>query len=259
MEFEQITMEQREDVVLLTLNRPDRLNAWTPRMTAELTQAIEQADADSAVGAVVVTGAGRGFCAGADIEAVFNAQLEGDDSAAKPGSGRDWVDLVRSTKPIIAAVNGPAIGLGLTLILAFDRIIASETAKFSLRFVKMGLVPELASSRFAPQRIGFAAATDLMLSGRMVEAKEAAEIGLVDELTSPDDLVDVAIARARSYGENPSPQLRWIKQLLTTNAYETDTAAIQRLEGELLAKSYATPEHKEAVSAFLEKRQPQFR
>jgi len=151
-EYEQILREQRDEVVLLTLNRPDKLNAWTPQMSAELTDAIEAADADTSVGAVVVTGAGRGFCAGADISAVFNAQIEGDSSAsapARPARARDWIELIRSTKPIVAAVNGPSIGVGLTMILPFDRIVVAESAKLSVRFVKMGLVPELASSRTA--------------------------------------------------------------------------------------------------------------
>src|SRR5262245_33966756 len=148
MEYEQIRREQRDDVVVLTLNRPDRLNAWTPQMTAELTDAIEAADGDRNVGAVVMTGAGRGFCAGADINAVFDAQLQGDDTAGVLPGGRDWVDLIRSTKPIIAAVNGAAIGMGLTMILPFDRIVVADGAKLSIRFVRLGLVPELASTMF---------------------------------------------------------------------------------------------------------------
>jgi 2-(1,2-epoxy-1,2-dihydrophenyl)acetyl-CoA isomerase len=113
VDYEQILAERRGeqgDVLLLTLHRPERLNAWTPRMTAELCHAIEAADDDPAIGAVVVTGAGRGFCAGADIAAVFEAQMQGDASAATPAQARDWVELVRSTKPIVAAVNGPVMG-----------------------------------------------------------------------------------------------------------------------------------------------------
>ena len=110
--------------MLLTLNRPEKLNAWTPRMTAELVDAIEAADADPGVGAIVMTGAGRGFCAGADISAVFDAQLQGDAGGRRPT--RDWVEVVRSCKPIVAAVNGPVIGIGLTMILPFDRIVVAE-------------------------------------------------------------------------------------------------------------------------------------
>ncbi|MGH8978808.1 MAG: enoyl-CoA hydratase/isomerase family protein [Acidimicrobiia bacterium] len=254
MEYEQIMREQRDDIVLLTLNRPERMNAWTPRMTGELTHAIEAADADPSVGAVVLTGAGRGFCAGADVSAVFDAQLQGDDSAALPEGGRDWIDLIRTTKPIVAAVNGAAIGLGLTMILPFDRIVVADGAKLSVRFVKMGLVPELASSLFLPLRCGWGAASDLMLSGRTLEAADAFALGIVDEVVAPDALLDVALERARSYGTNPSPQLRWIKQLLTQNVNETNPRAAQIRELKLLQEAYATPEHKDAVAAYLERR-----
>ena len=250
MAFEQIATEQRDDVLLITLNRPERLNAWTPTMSGELTEAIEAADADDSIGAVVVTGAGRGFCAGADIEA-FDAQIGGDELAAVPTSDRDWIDLVRTTKPIVAAVNGAAVGIGLTMVLPFDRIIASSSARFSLRFVKMGLVPELASSYFLPARVGWSAASDLMLSGRIIDAGAALSVGLTDEVVEPDALVDRAIEQAREYGENPTPQLRWIKELLTLNAAESDTRLVQRREGEFLAKAYVSDEHKEAVRSFL--------
>jgi len=189
---------------------------------------------------------------------VFDAQLQGDAEAAVP-QGRDWISLIRSTKPIVAAVNGPVIGMGLTMILPFDRIVAARGAKLSVRFVKMGLVPELASSLFLPMRCGWGVASDLMLSGRTIEADEALAVRLVDEVVEPESVLDIAIERARSYGENPSPQLRWIKELLTQNANETDPHAAQRRELEALAEAYATPEHKEAVAAFLGKRPPVFR
>ena len=250
-EYEQIVHERHDDVVVLTLNRPERLNAWTPRMSAELVHAIEAADADPSVGAVVVTGSGRGFCAGADIEAVFEAQIQGDTTAAAPEVRRDWVELVRATKPIVAAVNGPAIGVGLTMVLPFDRIVAAEGAKLSVRFVQMGLVPELASSRFLPARCGWGPASDLMLSGRTVLAEEGLTMGLVDEVVPPGEVLSVAIERARSYGTNPTPQLRWIKELLTQNADEVDTSLVQRRELEALQKAYASEEHKQAVAKFL--------
>jgi enoyl-CoA hydratase/carnithine racemase len=198
MTFEQILSEQRDDVLLLTLNRPEKLNAWTPRMTVELVDAILAADDDPSVGAIVVTGAGRGFCAGADIGAVFEAQIQGDAEAAKPRAARDWVELVRSCKPIVAAVNGPVVGIGLSMILPFDRIVVADGAKLSMRFVKMGVLPELASSLFLPLRCGWGAASDLMLSGRTIDAAEALSLGLADEVVAPDAVVDVAIGRARS-------------------------------------------------------------
>ncbi|HEX2849061.1 MAG TPA: enoyl-CoA hydratase-related protein [Acidimicrobiales bacterium] len=259
MAYEQILREQRDDILLLTLNRPDKLNAWTPTMSRELTEAILAADVDPTVGAVVMTGAGRAFCAGADISAVFDARLSGDEAAARPDRSRDWVELIRSTKPIVAAVNGAAVGVGLTMILPFDRIVAARSAKLSTRFVKLGLVPELASSALLPRRCGLGVASDLMLSGRIVLGDEAAALGLADEVVADDEVVDTAVARARSYAENPTPQLRWIKQLLSENASETDLKLVQQRELAMLEKAYASAEHKEAVAAFLEKRPPVFR
>ena len=170
-----------------------------------------------------------------------------------------WVDLVRGSKPMVAAVNGAAVGIGLTMVLPMDFIVAAEGAKLSARFVKMGLVPELASSHYLVQRCGWGGASDLCLSGRLVEATEAQRMGLVDEVVAPDGLLDAAMARARSYGENPSPQLRMIKQLLSLNGTEPDTAVVQRRELAKLEEAYTSPEHKEAVAAFLEKRAPNFR
>ena len=255
MEPEQITIERRGRVMLLTLDRPDRLNAWTPQMSGELSDAIDAADDDPEIGAVVVTGSGKGFCAGADIEVTFGAQLDGDDTAAKPTARRSWVDQVRTCKPIVAAVNGVAVGVGLTMILPFDRIVASTASRFSLRFVKMGLVPELASSHFLPARVGFSAAGDLMLSGRMIDAATAVDVGLVDELVEPDDLVERAIAVAEEYAENPAPQLRWIKELLTQNLAEPDHALVQKRELEYLERAYASDEHADAVRSFLAARE----
>ena len=254
MEPEQITIERRGRIEVLTLNRPDRLNAWTPQMSAELTDAIESANDDADVGAIVITGAGTGFCAGADVEVTFGAQLGGDASAARPNRRRSWVDLIRTSKPIVTAVNGVAVGVGLTMILPTDRIVASSTSRFSLRFVKMGLVPELASSHFVPARVGFAAASDLMLSGRMIDGAAAVQIGLADELVEPDELLDRAIEIASEYGENPAPQLRWIKELLTQNLAEPDHALVQRRELEYLERAYASDEHAEAVRSFLDAR-----
>lgn len=258
--YEQIGVDDRERVRVITLRRPERMNAWTPRMSAELSRAIGDANDDPDVGAMVITGEGRGFCAGADISAVFDAQLSGADASDADGhmepdgggsTAGDWVGLLRSSKPVVAAVNGAAIGVGLTMILPVDRIVTVASAKFSLRFVKMGVVPELASSHFLPARVGFGAASDLMLSGRTILGDEAQRLGLADEVVDPDDLLAVAIERAREYGDNPAPQLRWIKELLTQNATETDLAAVQRREFSRLQEAYATQEHKDAVAAFL--------
>jgi enoyl-CoA hydratase/carnithine racemase len=266
MQYEQILVERRDEVALVTLNRPDRLNAWTPRMSVELADAIARANDDRELGAIVVTGAGRGFCAGADMEATFQTRIEGrdpgDDTAGGEGGlprGLDWVELVRESKPLIAAVNGAAVGVGLTMILPFDVLVASERARFGMFFIKMGLVPELASTHFLVQRMGFGRASEMCLSGRLYAAAEAYEKGLVDRLVPADEVVAQAVALGREIGANPAPQLRMTKQLLSRNGSATDFREIQRAETRLLRECWETPEHKEAVQAFLEKRPPRFR
>lgn len=258
MSYETILTENIDGVCVITMNRPERLNAWTYKMGGELNAAVIAANADDDVNAMVLTGAGRGFCAGADVEAVFKAQSEGEDVTEGGGAG-DWVNLMRGSKPIVAAINGAAIGLGVTQVLPMDYLVASESAKISVRFVKMGLVPELASSHFLTARVGFGLASELMLTGKTLMGAEALEIGLVDKVTADEDLLETACAIARSMGENPRSALLHIKQLLTANATETDIRLIQKREGEALQECYASNEHKEAIAAFLEKREPDFK
>lgn len=258
MSYETILVERVDGICQITLNRPERLNAWTPRMGAELAEAVEAANEDDDVMAIVVTGAGRGFCAGADIGDVFKAQADGK-AVRSNEAPRDWVGLVRSSKPMVAAINGAAIGVGLTQVLPMDYLIASENAKLSVRFVKMGLVPELASSHFLALRMGFGRAGELMLSGRTVLGSEALALGLVDRVTSSEDLLPAAIEVARGMGENPQASLKMIKELLTANASEADLAAVQKRELASLKICYQSAEHKEAIEAFLEKREPDFK
>ena len=266
VEYTQITYSVDGPIALITLNRPDRLNAWTPRMADEQAHAVHAANSDETVGAIVMTGAGRGFCAGADMEATFSTRIQGDDPGNNTAdgvggmpAGLDWVHLLRTSKPIVAAVNGAAVGIGVTMILPADRIVASSAAKFGMGFIKMGLVPELASTRLLAARVGFGHASDLFLSGRVIPATEAARIGLADELVEPDALLETAMNTARAYAQNPTPQLRMTKQLLTENLVETDLTLIQRREQVLLAECWKSPEHAEAVAAFIAKRPAVFR
>lgn len=262
MSYEQIRFEVKDGVGVMTLNRPDRLNAWTMRMSAELTDAVEYCNDSDSVGAMVITGEGRGFCAGADISDTFKARLDGDQASEPPREeprARDWVGLLRRSKPIIAAVNGVSVGVGATMILPCDIIIASETARFGMAFVKMGLVPELASSHFLVQRMGLGPASEMCLTGRLYSAREAHDMGLVDHLVPHEQLMTKAMELAGTIAANPAPQLRWIKELISRNGCATDLAEVQKRELALLEKAYASPEHKEAVAAFLEKREPDFR
>jgi enoyl-CoA hydratase/carnithine racemase len=259
--YSQITYEVDVDVAVIMLNRPERLNAWTYPMMGEMFHAVATANADPRVGAIVLSGTGRGFCAGADVKEVFESTTPSETAApATPRvAGTDWVSVVRSAKPMVAAINGPAYGIGLTLALPCDFIVASSVAKLSCAFIKMGIVPELASSTFLARRCGWGAASDLMLSGRAVDANEALRLRLVDEVTEPDELLAAAKVRARSYGANSETALRFVKELLTQNACETDLAEVQRREGALLAEAFKSPGHREAIAAFTEKRAPKFR
>ena len=266
MDYEQITYEVRDEIAVITLNRPDKLNAWTPRMAEEQVDAITRANEDPGVGAIVTTGAGRGFCAGADMDATFKSRIDGtdpgNDTAGGVGgmpAGLDWVTFCRRSKPMVAAINGAAVGIGVTMCLPMDQIIAGPAAKLGMFFVKMGIVPELASSRLLTERVGFGVASDLCLSGRLVPAAEAADLRLVDRLApSDDELLATALAVAASYAANPAPQLLMIKDLLSSNAHEGDVFAVQRAEHRYLAECWSSPQHQEAVQAFTEKRPPVF-
>lgn len=266
MDYGQIRVEKRGAVVLITLDRPDKLNAWTPRMAEELAHAIESANADRDVGAIVMTGEGRGFCAGADVDAVFKTRVDGRDPGndTKAGSGGmpatvDWVALARASKPLIAAVNGVAVGISVTMILPFDVIVAAEEAKFGLVFVKMGIVPELASSHFLVSRMGWGHASEMMLTGRLYPAAEARAKGLCEYVVPQAELLSKAFEIANLVAENPSRQLRMTKALLTENACTTDLSRAQKLETDALQTCWTTPEHREAVDAFLNKRKPDFK
>lgn len=261
MSYDTIRYETRGDAAIITLNRPDRLNAWTGQMSVEQADAISKANADPAVGAIIMTGEGRGFCAGADIEDAFKARLDGDQTADRsllPG-GMDWMEVVGNAKPLIAAVNGPAVGVGATMILPFDIIIASEEAKFGMFFVKMGLVPELASSHFLERRVGFAKANELCLTGELIDAETAEAIGLVNEVVASHALMERALEMASVIAGNPDRQLRMIKTLLRDNGAEADPKLVQEREMAALNEARQSPEHKEAVDAYLNKRAPDFR
>ena len=264
-DYEQIETEHHGGVRLVALNRPQRLNAWTPQLCLELADAVERANEDPAVGAIVLTGRGRGFCAGADMDVTFSTRLAGHDPGGDTAggvggfpAGLDWVGQCRRSKPLIAAVNGAAVGVGVTMILPFDLILAATTARFGMGFIKVGLVPELACSQLLPQRVGVGFANDLCLTGRLVGADEAARNGLVDRLLEPDELVAAALALGNEIAANPGPQLRMTKELLSVNLTEPDLGVVQQRESDLLHECWKSPEHAEAVQAFLDKRPPDF-
>lgn len=266
MKYSQIKYDTQGAVAVITLNRPEKLNAWTPQMCEEQVHAMERANEDKKVGSIILTGEGRGFCAGADIEDTFQTRIDGEDpgndtaggSGGMP-AGVDWLALVRESKPLVAAVNGAAVGIGVTMILPFDVIISSQNAKFGMVFIKMGLVPELASTHFLVSRVGWGRANEMMLSGHIYSGKEVNKFGLVEHLTEPEELMNKAFEIANRMANNPDKQLRMTKRLLTTNSVTTDLKAAEELETKFLQECWETEEHKEAVSAFLDKRKPNFR
>ena len=266
MSYETIKYEVQGSVAIITLNRPDKLHAWLPQMSAEKIDALNQANADPDVGAVIITGEGRAFCAGADIKQAFNADLEAAEKGGQTrertrdqAAGVDWVGEVRRAKPVIAAINGIAVGVGITMVLPADILIASEEAQIGMFFVKMGLVPELASSHYLVQRIGYGKAHEMCLTARLYDAQECGDMGLVDHVVPANELMAKAMELGEQIAQNPSPQLRMVKQLLDANGCDGDIAAVQGREGDALAACRKLPEHKEAVAAFMEGRKPDFK
>lgn len=259
MTYEQIEYRTEGNVGVLTLNRPEKLNAWTHRMREEMCDAISSANNDPSIGAVVVTGAGRGFCSGADMKDTFRARMQKVEAGGVQAEPIQWVKFVRESKPLIAAVNGVAVGVGLSQILSFDVILIARSARVAVPFVKVGVVPELASSHFLVQRLGFGAASEFALTGRFMDGEEAASSGLANRVIDDADLMETAMEMANTIAANPDRHLAWTKELLTQNGAETDLELVQAREQALLKQAYESAEHKEAVDAFLNKRKPVFR
>jgi enoyl-CoA hydratase/carnithine racemase len=236
------------------LNRPERRNAWTRRMGIELRDALRQADQRDDVRAVVVTGAGRDFCVGADLEGggtVFDEARAADGERAERLSLAAW-DV---RKPVIAALNGAVAGVGATLPLQWDIRIAGESARITFVFVKRGLVPEAASTWLLPRLVGMSRAADLLLTGRLVGAREALDMGLVSRVVPDAELVASAQALAREIAEQTGPvAVALTKRLLWHMAGEADPAAAERLDAQVFGWATQSPDAKEGIRAFLEKR-----
>ncbi len=258
MAYEQILTEVRGRVGVLRLNRPEKLNAWTDQMAGELTEQIQAWNEDDAIGAILLAAEGRAFCAGADLQG-FNQRLADDPEASGHSGMRiNWTDLIRSSKPVVVAIQGYAVGVGLTMVLPCDIRYAAEGARLSIRFVRVGLVPELGSTRLLAQIAGLGPASEMCLTGRMVPAEEAYRIGLVSAVTAPEALFDTALAKAEEIANNPTPVVRVIKGLLSDNVSDPDLSRVMEREGARDRECRRLPSHREAVSAFLEKRQPIF-
>jgi 2-(1,2-epoxy-1,2-dihydrophenyl)acetyl-CoA isomerase len=248
--------ERRGRVGLITLNRPERLNAWSAEMQQLVRQSIEECNADDEIGAVVITGQGRGFCSGADLRRDRSA--EGAAPTRRRGEEEPLPFSMQRSKPLIAAINGPAVGVGLTQTLCCDARIASENARLSARFVRIGLTPELGSTYFLPQIVGLGAAAELILTGRIIDAPEAGRIGLVNKVVPADALLDEALALAEEIAFNPTQQVAWAKRLLYSNAANDNLRSVLQSEDEIFGQATRTDAFAEAGRAFVEKRQPRF-
>lgn len=265
--YEHIDCELADGVLQVTLNRPDKLNAYTAIMGAELADAFHRADADDAVRVVLVTGAGRAFCAGADISAgadAFDTTSEkgsasfGDVSKRAGGAGMVGA-IYHCRKPSIAAFNGAAVGVGLTLTLPMDIRIASESGKFGFVFARRGLVPEAGSAWFLPRLVGISQALRWCLDGGLFSAQEALAGGLVSEVTAPEDLAPRAQEIARSIVENTAPvSIALTRQMLWKLSEAATPEEVLRIDGPLAMALGSGPDVKEGVAAFLEKRPPAF-
>lgn len=259
LDYEQIVCERRGRVGLITLNRPERLNAWTFRMDSELRDAIAACNEDAGCGAIVLTGAGRGFCSGMDISGFRGMIQDRDDGrAAPPRAAVPLDEVLREAKPIVCAINGPAVGVGVTLTLAADIRIASEAAVMQMAFIKMGILPGLSSTMHFPQQVGLSNAFHWMLTADPIDAREALRIGLVSAVVPAGELLDHAIGIAARVAAHPPEQVRWLKRLLYANAVQSDPRVVRELEGRYIEAAQRSPAHREAVNAFLEKRAPDF-
>jgi enoyl-CoA hydratase/carnithine racemase len=266
--YQQIAYEVEDGILTLTLNRPDALNAFTPRMQQELIDACGRIDADDAVRAVVVTGRGRGFCAGADLSAggsTFDAEARGgairDDRGLPPrdGGGLVTLRLFNLTKPVIGAINGPAVGVGVTMTLPMDVRLASETARFGFVFTRRGLVPEAASSWFLPRVVGISRALEWVCTGRVFPAEEALAGGLVRSIHPPDELLPAARALAREMAEGTSPvSVALSRQMLWRMLGASHPMDAHRVDSRGIADRGSSPDAREGVDSFLEKRPASF-
>jgi 2-(1,2-epoxy-1,2-dihydrophenyl)acetyl-CoA isomerase len=262
-DYETILYNRQGRVALVTLNRPEKLNAWNPRMEVEFLDIVDRAARDPEVGVLLITGAGRGFCAGADISGWSEGLAGGDDGRPRSPllnqEGSPEVPIaLRRGKPAIAAINGPAIGIGLTMPLACDIRIASDQARFSVRFVRVGITPECGSSRNLPAIVGMGNALMLALTGRIIDVAEAKERGLVDRVVPHDRLMEEAMSLAQEIAANPSDAVWATKRLLYENGAEQDMRRVVTQEGFAIREMRRLPDHAEAVRAFMEKREPEF-
>jgi enoyl-CoA hydratase/carnithine racemase len=266
-DFEEIRAEAADGVLTITLNRPERLNAFTETMRRELIAAFDLADADDDVRAVIVTGEGRGFCAGADLAmggATFDwrerEQPAGEDwDVPRDGGGQVSLRIYECTKPVIAAINGPAVGVGITMTLPMDIRLAVDGAKIGFVFARRGIVPEACSSWFLPRIVGISQAMEWVATGRVFDAQEALSGGLVRSVHAPDELLPAAHALAREIADNTAPvSVALTRQMLWRMLGADHPMVAHRLDSRAVQARGKSEDAKEGVTSFLEKRPAKF-
>jgi 2-(1,2-epoxy-1,2-dihydrophenyl)acetyl-CoA isomerase len=263
--YKVILYEVSDRVGIITLNRPDKLNAWTSQMGEEIIDALRHANEDDDVGAILIQGAGRAFCSGADVIEEFQSRAQAQDAGktAEQSESRPVADLVALRdllhfgKPSIAALHGYAIGIGITLPLNCDIRIAAEGTKINTMFLQVGLIPEFGSSYLLPRILGLGKACELIYLPRMIEAQEAHELGLVNRVVAADRLAEESMEMARTLGRGPTFALRKAKEVIYRNLDADYLEALKR-EFEGFAACMATAEHREGIRAFVERREPDF-
>ena len=266
--LETLLYSVEDGVAIVTLNRPDKLNAFTTRMRDELIAVFDETDADDAVRAVIITGAGRGFCAGADLSAggktfdyASRSESAREESKVgevyRDGGGLTTLRIFRSLKPVIGAINGPAVGIGVTMQLPMDIRLASTEARFGFVFARRGIVPEAASTWFLSRVVGMQTALEWCFTGRVFNAQEALERGLVRSVHAPADLMPAALALAREIADNTAPvSVALTRQMLWRMAGQDHPMKAHRIDSRAVQARGQSADAREGVSSFLEKRQP---
>jgi enoyl-CoA hydratase/carnithine racemase len=263
MNYADIKYEIADRILTITLHRPEKLNAYTQRMQDELLDAFARADADDDVRAIVVTGAGRAFCAGADLSGGsgtfdFSQRAESIDEH-RDGGGRLTLRIFESKKPVIAAVNGPAVGVGATMQLPMDIRIASSAARFGFVFARRGVVPEACSSWFLPRVVGISRAAEWVYSGRVFDAQEALAGGLVSRVVAPEALLSTAYALAAEIAENTSAvSVALSRQMLWRMLGADHPMEAHKIDSKGIYWMGSSPDAAEGITSFKEKRKPRF-
>jgi enoyl-CoA hydratase/carnithine racemase len=263
MDFEQIQYAVGDHVLTITLNRPDRLNAFTAQMGREVIAAFDAADADDDVRAIIVTGAGRGFCAGADLAGgggTFDwREREAEGAVPRDGGGQISLRIFNCTKPVIAAINGPAVGVGATMTLPMDVRLLSDQARMGFVFARRGIVPEACSSWFLPRVVGISQAMEWVATGRVFDAQEALAGGLARSVHPPDELLPAAHALAREIADNAAPvSVALARQLLWRMLGAAHPMDAHRADSRAMFSRGQSADAVEGVTSFLEKRPASF-